>query len=489
MRIRLLVMLGFIALLAGGTCIPLVKTASRQPAAGDTLGIALLMPDTDRTVGEGTIVSVEWTASNLTGESATITVTAESRVDLVRTTLLDHQALDGEGGSGTVNWNTDGFSGFYVLYAEIAAGDQTQEASSPGGITVRTRPTFEFTAPLSDAEYQLGSSTPLTIAWKGSASSATSSVLLDTDADPNNGNEVTIADPNLGSTSAAGSIDWLGQDTSSADVPTGVYNLVGMVNDSANPILYTYAPGRITVLAAEPNEPEIIEPSGDTTFLTTDPNALSIVYKIHNKKSNVYVDIKLDPDDTRTDGNELTILSQQLVRAGVDPNAFSWTGNDSSGAAVPVGIYRLYLAISQGTGTPTTVDGTGFIFRRSAEKQPLIALLTPTSVTNVDPGDYVSITWRDDDPAANAKIRIVIANTAVAADHVNDPNALEILSGRLATETGTEDAYSWQVPSSSGLTPSTTYYIIAYIQNDDADKLNSSSVAAGRVILNDPTAR
>ena len=147
------------------------------------------------------------------------------------------------------------------------------------------------------------------------------------------------------------------------------------------------------------------------------------------------------------------------------------------------GYYRLLLVVSTGSGTPTTVQSPAFVFRRSASQQPLVALIAPATLTKVDPGTYINIQWRDDDPAGNAKIRLVVALTPVPADHINDP---PILADRPAAQDDVRDTFAWQVPS-SGLTVGTPYYLIAYIKNDDAEALNSSSVAAGRIIVNDPT--
>ena len=493
MRIGFVVMLGLVAALIGGTCVPLIPSSSREPQAGDSLGIVVLMPDADRTIAEGVTVAINWAASSVTDDPATVTISVESRVDLTRTVLLDSQPLTGTGGSGSVSWNTEGYAGLYVIYGAITAGGKTVEASAVGRITVQARPKFEFTEPTEDTEYQLGSTATLTIEWTASGTGATASVRLDRDTDPNNGNEFVIAEPELPETSESDSIQWAGKDTGGSDVSTGTYNLQAVVNDGVNPQVIANGFGQITVLEAEPNaptSPEITAPTDDVTFLTTDPNALTIKYAV-NQSSDALVDIKLDPDDNRTDGNEITILSQQFVKGGEDPNSFAWTGSEASDPNVQVlpGIYRIFLAVNTGTSSVQTTDGEGFVFRRSDEKQPLIALLSPTSVTNVVAGNNVFIQWRDDsDPNSNAKIRLVVAGTRVAADHVSDPNALQILVDRPANDDGVWDTYNWSVPSSSvpPLALKTQYYIIAYIENEDG-VLKSSSVAAGSVIITDPT--
>jgi hypothetical protein len=170
------------------------------------------------------------------------------------------------------------------------------------------------------------------------------------------------------------------------------------------------------------------------------------------------------------------------VAADSDPNAYDWPGTDSAGGTVGPGLYRLFMAISFGEGTPATLDAEGLVLRRTDPNQPLIGLIAPTALTRVDPGQTVTIKWRDEDPTAKAKVRLVVATTA-------DPNAHEedaaIMSDRAAIDDGVRDTYAWQVPA-SGLTLETVYYILAYIENEDG-VLKSNSVAAGRIIVNDPT--
>jgi flagellar hook assembly protein FlgD len=512
-------------LLIGGTCQPFTDTLARTPAPGQTVSITLSKPATDATIVQGTPVSVEWAAANLTGEPGTATFRVESRLDpnLSPTSLPDTIEVGAQGSSGTLTWDTTSFVGPYAIIGRIQAGGQTREATAVGRITVDAPPILEFTAPPGDVTFDPNKT--LSIEWQAHDESATGRLGLDPDTEHGSGNEIyihdfTVGEPNSpsstdGSSSegtglakrrgtgkdnqgggsepelVADSFKWDGTDSNGNAVDPGTYNLFASVTDNVNDVLYVDGLGQITIPKpiTDPNEsqsdtPQITDPNSDTTFLTNDPNGLKVTYEV-NQSSDALVDLKIDTDDDHANGNERTIMSQQFVAADTTPDPFSWNGNDASGAAVGPGIYRLYLSISTGTGTPTTTDGSGLVFRRSDPNQPLIALLEPSATTHIDPGQTLLLTWRDDDPNdpnGMAKIRIVIANSPNPDDPVtNTP----ILSNRAASDDGVRDTFAWQVPLSSGLAVGTVYYVIAHIENEDAD-LKSSSVAGGRIMLNDP---
>jgi hypothetical protein len=471
---------GLSLLIAGGTCLPLVDNTSREPQAGETLGVAISTPAADRTVAQGTPVEIKWSASNLTGNPATVAVLVESRVDLSRTALLEGLQLAGTGDSGTLTWDTQGFAGLYAVIGRIETADLQREHTAAGKITVDTAPVFEFTAPTGDVVFDPGANQPLTIAWTGEDETATARIGLDPDTDHDNDNEIFIHEVDLSDQDAASYIEWEGKDLDNADVEPGTYNLFATATDDLNDVVVVEGLGRITVAEEEepPAEegPVIDEPAEDTEFLATD-DSLTIEYRV-NKSEDAMADLKIDTDDDHTNGNEVTILSQEFVEADTDPDAFDWDGTDAAGDAVSDGIYRLLLVVSTSEGQPQTVEGEGLVFRRSADKEPLIALLTPASATTVDPGDYVTIRWRDEDPEEHATIRIVIDNDSDPAG--NDHDQIEILAGREAKPDGVQDTFAWQVPNS--LAPG-TYYVMAYINHGGS---GNSSVAPAPVIVRDP---
>ncbi len=511
-----------LTLALGGTCLPLVDNIAREALPGETLSISLAEPSQERTLAQGTPVTIKWSAANLTAESATITFLAESRQDLSRTELPGGLSLDGTGGSDTVVWDTTSFKGPYVVMARIQAGADWREASAAGQITVDAAPSFAFTAPAASVTFDPNEDETLAIEWTAADESATLRIGLDPDTDHQNGDEIFIhevqlsasasdetpageepatenakrrltwqdqgtEDPNATPTDPnQGTLAWTGNDSGGQAVAAGTYNLFATLSDEVNEVLTVDAPGQITIPEPpeeDPNEsqgPAFTKPAENTEFLTT-AASMSLEYTI-NQSSDVLVDLKIDTDDDHANGNERTILSQSYVAADSDPNAYDWTGKDSAGATVGAGIYRLFMAISTGEGTPETLDAEGLVLRRTDPNQPLIGLISPTTLTRVDPGQTVTIKWRDEDPTSKAKIRLVVAATSDPNSHEEDA---AIMSDRAAIDDGVRDTYAWQVPS-TGLTLETVYYILAYIENEDG-ALKSNSVAAGRIIVNDPT--
>jgi len=513
----------------------LIDNTVREPLPGQKLAISIAKPDSDRSVARGTEVKIEWSAANLTGQPATISFHVESRQATLKKTLLKQFEMSGRGDSGVVRWDTSDYSGLYAIIARIEAGGEYREATAVGKITVDAPPTFKFTAPTGDVTYRRGIDPALTISWKASDEDANLEIGLDPDTDHDSGNEIIILERELSSSEgddgtrtdgqsdktgtrarddgsrenetpthtptegggetetggetgnesggtsggSSGSFAWEGKDKNGKNVAVGTYNLFARVSDSVNPVLLVDGPGQITVSDDDngaSGKPEITEPAEDTDFLTSDEK-LTIEYKT-NLDDDALVDIKIDTDDNHKNGNEITILSQQVVEAGEEPDPFDWEGKTATGQDVGPGIYRVFLVASTGEGSPLTAEAEGLVFRRETEKQPLIALLAPASATTVDPGDYVTIRWRDDDPDGNATIRLVV-------DDEPDPMSgsserVEILSDREAEPDGVRDTFVWQVPST--LAPG-TYYVHAFIDDDGS---GNSSTAPGRIIVRDP---
>ncbi len=520
----------------GGGCLPLVDNTVREPVPGQKLAISIAKPDTDRSVARGDQVKIEWSAANLTGQPATISFHVESRRASLTKALLEQFELQGTGDSGVVRWDTGDYSGPYAIIARIEAAGQYREAIAAGKITVDAPPTFKFTAPSGDVTYRRGIDPALTIAWQASDEDAELEIGLDPDTDHDSGNEIIILERTLSSTSptsgddgtrtdgesdktgtrsrddesrengvptqtpteggsetetgggtgnegtttgSTSSFAWEGKDKDGENVAGGTYNLFARVSDNVNPALTVDGPGQITVTEKDSGsggEPEVIEPAEDTTFLTSDEK-LTIEYKT-NLDDDALVDIKIDTDDNHKNGNEITILSQHFVEGGEDPDPFEWDGKNAAGQNVDPGIYRVFALVSTGEGTPKTAEAEGLVFRRQTNKQPLVALLAPATAITVDPGDYVMIRWRDDDPDGEATIRLVVDTDPRPMSATE--KRLEILAEREAEPDGVQDTFNWQVPST--LSPG-TYYVIAFIDDDGS---GNASTAPGRVIVRDP---
>ena len=249
MRTRLLVTVALAALLAAGACLPLVDNTKREPVPGRLLAIVIQDPAINRTVAQGTKISISWTVGNLTGQPATVSLVAESRLPaLTRTTLTDAIAINGSGDSGTLDWDTSKFAGPYRVIGTIVADSITDENTSAGLITVDAAPVFEFTAPTASVIFHPATDPPLTIAWSGGDESATVRIGLDPDTDHNNGNETFILERALPTVTGPDSFAWGGNDPNGTPVPADTYNLFASASDNVNPTVLVDAPGQVTVV-------------------------------------------------------------------------------------------------------------------------------------------------------------------------------------------------------------------------------------------------
>lgn len=481
----LLTGLGLIVLIAGGTCLPVIDNTARTTTEDPTLlAVAITEPVADDTVPEGEIVTIGWTGSNRTSVAATVTVILESRADLSRVTLVTDTPFNDAADS--IPWDTTGYTGPYSIIVRITAGDDTAEATSAGLITVDPAPSFTFLSPTADVD--LDPNHPLTIRWIGADNNAGVQIGIDVDQDHTNGDETTIAEPNLPETAEENEFEWDGTDLSGQPVDAATYYLYAIVDDSLNPQLFAEATGRITVPEPEDEGPQsaiILDPNDDVDFLDSD-GTLTIKYAVASSQD-ALVDINIDLDDNHNNGNETTILFREFVEADTDPNDFVWDGKDTASPPqdVPDGIYRIYLAISTGSGSPRNVDADGLVFRRDADDQPLIALIKPATNDEVDVGETVNIEWRDDTAAGEddeddtAQVRVVIDDDG---DPATTGDQTEILPDVDAAGDGVQDTFAWKVQSSQ-VTLGNTYYIIAYIKRG-ADE--HAAVAPGTIEINDP---
>lgn len=506
MRIRLLLVPGLLALLLGNTCLPLIDNVTRTPADVDstTLSIVIVSPSTDTSVPQGSTVVIRWTAANLTGETATVSLTVESRRDLSVTTLVADAPADGTDGLREYSWETGDFSGEYVLRAELATPSQTASATADGRVTVDPPPTFNFTGPTTDQSIDLGESPvrEVTISWIGGDNNGTARIGIDPDLDHGDGgdNEVFIRQIELPDPSSEGTLDWDGTDENGDAVDADSYYVFALLSDGINPDQTVglefenpdtggVIPIRITVTGTgSGTDPalEFTKPVEDETFLTSEVEH-NIIFEV-NQSSKVRVDMKADTDPDHTNGNERTIRTVPFTVEPGDPSVtHPWNGQDTNGDDDP-GIYYILAVMSTGSGTPQIFEADGVIFRRDSDNQPLIALWEPAATQTVDPGDFIHIKWRDDDPLGededdptpSAKIHIVLdddGDPATAGDQIT------ILQDWDAAGDGVDDTLDWQVPSGT-LTQGEDYTVIAYI---DRGGIGNHSVAAGLVILRDPT--
>jgi len=489
MRIRILLLLGLSGSLLGGNCVPLFDLEPSRPDTGETLGVAVLTPAANRTVAVGDTVGVEWTAVNETADEAIVTILVESRPGLARTILVGGQTLDDSRGPRTFEWDTTGFDrGEYAVIASIEAGATFRESTASGKITLNGPPTFEFTGPTDDAT--LVPDDGITISWIARDPEGSGTVQIGIDPGPGHqtGNEVILAEENLPATEDVGSLVWDGTDKDGSRVDAGTYYLFALVDDGVTQARVVDGLARLTVPewadGGSGTETAITEPAEDTDFVVGDAD-LHIAFDLVLTED-VLIDLKIDTDDDHGNGNETTILSQRSETSDTDADSFDWDGTDADGVDVDAGIYRVFLVVSTGVGTPETFDAEGLVFRRDDADQPLIGLLAPARVQTLNPGDYLTIRWQDDDPGANATIRIAIDDDKIPAEAVETDGAeIEILADREAEGDGVLDTYSYQIPSSLDFG---TYYVFAYITSGGTVVRSHVSVAPAPFVLEDPAA-
>jgi len=229
------------------------------------MAISVLQPDADREVPAGTIVEIRWTAANLTGKEAIATVLVRDRSDLSETVLAGGIRVDASAPGQSVDWDTTEFAGgLYSVVVRIEAGSQTAEDVSPGRIRVNTPPSLEFTDPFEDvvfgADTEPNTEPFVSIRWSAvdPEGQATAELGLDPDGDHESGNELTLAQRDLPTTSGFDVLEWDGTDQNGDPVDPGTYIVFARLDDGLNPVTFVEADGRIIV--PEPNEPNVPNP-------------------------------------------------------------------------------------------------------------------------------------------------------------------------------------------------------------------------------------
>lgn len=487
--------------LLGATCLPLNPDPAAALQSPTNLGVTIQTPTADATVPDDAVLEIRWTAHNDTTLAGSAKLYVESRTDLTQTTLAEDIAVNSGSVTTTTSWDVSDFErGVYVIYAQVSTSADTQTVTAPGRITIDAFPSFDFLLPGRDRVFENMDS--LTISWTGADPEGAADVTigLDPDSDHQSGNEVFIHETTLDDSGVGGSIDWTGDSLLNKPVKPGKYLLFAFISDAVNP---ERAIDDVYITIPEPAEEEeeeeeedpvslgITQPDEDTTFIPSEPDAsLEIQYTV-NESDDVLIDIIIDTDDNHSNGNEETILPRRLVTGGTESGTFDWDGTYANGDPVPPGIYSLVIVMNSGGGSPRVEEGTGLVFLRAAEDQPLIALLKPDQRGSAAAGEHLTIKWRDDDPNEQAQIRIAIDDDDIPdqGEDGSDPDdmaELIILEEWEASGDDVQDSLHWRIPGLADLGPG-TYYIFAYI--DPAEEGDDPQISVGPVpfIVQDPT--
>jgi flagellar hook assembly protein FlgD len=499
-------------LLVGATCFPLFELdPTEEPSSGAKLAVSVIAPGEDHEIPMSTtdpaakVVTIQWTAANLTGATGLATVFVRSRADFADTILEGGLRISESAGDQSVEWDTTDFpGGEYSIHVQVEAGGLSEEATADGRITINTAPTFEFTDPTEDTELverdpndpNDPNAAPLpaqiTIAWTSSDpdSDGSAEIGLDPDRDHESGNEITIYEFEIPRTAGDDSIDWDGTSAAGEAVEEDTYYLFALVSDGVNDDDIVEGLARIIVPEEESFELAVTQPAEDTEFLAGD-DPLTIEFTL-DEDDDVFISLRIDPDENHRNGNEITILSRYLVGEGTNEDSFDWDGDDSEGDPVDDGIYRVFMAVNRGSDSSTIVEADGLVFRRSAEDQPLIALLEPDSDETIvyREGGEVLIEWRDDDPSESARIRLTIDDDATPDEALETDDPEEVIPSADwddldAAGDGVEDTFAFYIGDDRA--PG-RYWIFAYIDRDEAAPWDNIAIAAGQVVIDDPDA-
>lgn len=374
MRYALLVIVLALGAMTGATCVNPPLGADDPNLQTTLIAVTLNSPSRDRTVPEGTQVDVDFSAVYDGDGVATITIYAENRSTLAASAIHTVDSVHGTIGPIQINWDTTGIeAGLYSLRARISDGVRTRDNTAAGRITVDAAPSFAFISPAVDTEKATDATLEIRFRAFDPEDQGSVRIGLDLDEDHASGNEITINEQDLPTTSREITVDWNGRDTGNTVVDPGSYHYFAILEDGVNPIREVEGLALIIVPDPDDVEPEpdpvelgIREPSKDVEFIPGAPQALHIEFGV-NSSSDTLIDLKIDSDDNHANGNEITILSQRLVKANTEADSYDWVGTDSNGAIAPPGIYTLIIVQNTGSGTPVTRAASTQVFLRTAD--------------------------------------------------------------------------------------------------------------------------
>lgn len=397
--------------------------------------------------------------------------------------ILDALELPNTPAANSFDWSGNDIDGaivaqgVYNLFARVTSGASDEKVFESGvRITTPNRPpTLTFTAPTGPTGVDRGAT--LNIQWSVEDPDSTPFVTILLDDDDQN--DAADATPPRTLVSRQQDSDGTGEfNLDTTAVEPGDYFIQALVSDDTNEPVFVATGFAFTVRNGAPSV-AFTAPSADVDFLASQ-GALSIAFDVTDVGDDVLVDLKIDPDDNSANGNEITILAQRRVTGAAAGQTFDWTGVDSGGNVVPDGIYRLFAVSSDGSNPAVTNLAGPQIRRRAAAGKPLVALLAPDATATRNPGEFLAISWRDDDPTGAATIDLLLDDDATPDESAETGAAPTlILSGREAPGDGVLDSFAFQLPT---LAPG-TYFIQARISGGG---FTQTSVAQGRLIVPDP---
>ncbi|UCG31867.1 MAG: hypothetical protein JSU68_09390, partial [Phycisphaerales bacterium] len=226
-------------------------------------------------------------------------------------------------------------------------------------------------------------------------------------------------------------------------------------------------------------------------------------FRTHDPEETATLDLYLDFDDDRENGNEIQILQgpDGTVPHDTDPqdDTFTWTGTeDIDFETVDPGNYRLFAEMDDGNvdNQNTTVEFEGRLLLRTGVGEPAITMTAPAAETAAIVGQPIEITWEDEDTEGGATITLVYDDDAMPNEAGETDDAEAQIEAGIDADLdagdpgvgGNPDRRLWSWHPTDITKPAVgegTYYIFGYI-GDNGNPLTAPdmiAVAPGRVII------
>lgn len=450
---------------------------------------AFTAPTVDAVLASGGTLTLAWTGGDADGDG-NLSIFLDPDTDHAsgnEVEILRGRALPVEVTAESFEWDgtgTDGTgvpSGTYGIFARL--DDSVNTPLTVEGLaqvtTPNAPPTITITEPSESVSIDAGES--FTVKWVVQDAEDTPFVTILYDDD--------LVDDDITDETPAKLIVERQQDTDgtgefvwdTTGVASGTYSIHARVDDGTNDLVFL--PGLFSItIANAPPAVAFTAPADDTDFLNSDTD-IEIVFTVEDA-DDVFLDLKIDPDADHANGNEIAIMLQRLIKPGSTDQTFAWDGSSPTGDIIGSGMYALFSVANDGVSERVITAAGGLILRRADANKVLIGLLQPAEPVTVDPGDFVTIVWRDNDPTGTALIRLTIDDDQFV-DEAGETGAAQIviLNNRLAGDPDDNELlnqFDWQVPS---LAPD-TYYVFANISSGVANE--HTSRAGGVIIVRDP---
>jgi len=432
----------------------------------------------------GSNFTIEWTDSDPDSDAQiTLGLDEDDTLDNGNEIVIaEGLSEDADGADGSFDWDltdADGGAidpGIYRIWARIDDGRfDAAEAVSENYLFIRPAangPVIRLLGPSGPLTVNAGETVEFSWIDDDPDSNATIDILLDDDANPENGSpgETVVATTDEDPDGAGDSLSW-----TVAGVAPGTYFFYARISDGASQMT---SPGTLTITVANTTPTlTFTEPAAltESDLAGAAPITISWNDADPDATDNALIQLGIDVDQDHNNGNEIFIRRDIDEDPDGADDSINWDLTDADGNAVPTGVYFVFGIISDGRAQPQIAEAPGRVLVRQTANAPLIELETLTGETMITPGRLFTISWFDDDPDDDAQIKIIFDDDPDPLDDVNAPLQV-ILAGRSEDPDGAaQDSVVWIVPGP--LDPATTYYVHALIDQDGDNVFEDTSTS------------